>query len=55
VVAATDCRLFTVRKAALNELCERDSELDAALHGVLSRDLVKKLIATRGGPSLAPA
>jgi len=50
------CRLFTLPKTALAELCERDSELDAALHGVLSRDLVKKLIATRqqrGIPAVA--
>jgi len=41
------CWLFSIPKRDLLRLCEEDRLLDAALHTVLSRDLVKKLIALR--------
>jgi len=41
------CWLFSIPKRELVRLCEEDRQLDAALHTVLSRDLVKKLIALR--------
>ena len=41
------CWLFSIPKRDLVHLCEQDRQLDAALHTVLSRDLVKKLIALR--------
>jgi CRP-like cAMP-binding protein len=47
VKAVGECRLFTVRKTALADLLAKDKELDAALHGVLSRDLVQKLLQHR--------
>jgi len=47
VRTAGPCRLFTVPKVKLSELLAKDKELDAALHGVLSRDLVQKLLQQR--------
>jgi len=47
VRTAGPCRLFTVPKVKLNDLLAKDKELDAALHGVLSRDLVQKLLHQR--------
>jgi hypothetical protein len=41
------CWLFSIPKRDLVHLCEQDRQLDAALHTVLSRDLVRKLIALR--------
>lgn len=47
VRALGECRLFTVPKSVLAELLAKDKEVDAALHGVLSRDLVQKLLQQR--------
>jgi CRP-like cAMP-binding protein len=47
VTPTESCWLFSIPKRDLLRLCEQDRQFDAALHTVLSRDLVKKLIALR--------
>lgn len=47
VIAATPCRVFALNKAALAELCQGDSTMQAALNGVIGLDLARKLQQSR--------